>query len=106
MPKTLKTPATLLTRRAKLRAPTLRQGPIHETNGSLFGGMIRFAFATRHNLLIAAGAALVGNRAAGFAGALAGTLALTAATVYQGLAQAGLGNRFDMFHLTSLHVIS
>src|SRR5699024_4754694 len=50
------------------------------------------------NLAVLVGAALVGDGAAGLAGALAGALALAAAAVGQGLTQAGLRDGLDMFH--------
>ena len=61
--------------------------------------MIRFAVTARKNLLIPAGAALVGYGAAGLAGALAGTLTLAASAMGKRLTQARLGNGTDMFHM-------
>jgi len=66
--------------------------------GLLAEGMVQFAVAAGHNLVVLIGAALVGNGAACFAGALAGALALAAAAMGKGLAQAGLGNGLDMLH--------
>ena len=66
--------------------------------GLLAEGMVHLAIAAGQNLAVLVGAALVGDGAAGLAGALAGTLALAAAAVGQGLTQAGLGDGLDMLH--------
>ena len=66
--------------------------------GLLAEGMVDLALAAGQNLAVLVGAALVGDGAAGLAGALAGTLALAAAAVGQGLTQAGLGDGLDMLH--------
>ncbi len=54
--------------------------------------------AGQHGIVFLVGAGLIGYRAARFAGALAGSLALTAATVNQRLLQAVALNGFDMLH--------
>ena len=66
--------------------------------GLLAEGMVHLAIAAGQNLAVLVGAALVGDGAAGLAGALAGSLALAAAAVGQGLTQAGLGDGLDMLH--------
>jgi hypothetical protein len=69
-------------------------------------GMVHLAIAAGEDLVFLIGAALIGNSAAGLAGALAGALALAAATVGQGLTQAGLRNGLNMLHNDcSLHEI-
>ena len=66
--------------------------------GLLAEGMVHLAIAAGQDLAVLVGAALVGDGAAGLAGALAGALALAAAAVGQGLTQAGLGDGLDMLH--------
>ena len=69
-------------------------------------GVVQLAFAAGHDLIVLVGAALVGNGAAGLAGALAGALAFAAAAVGERLIQAGLGNGLNMLHCDySLHQI-
>ena len=63
--------------------------------GLLAEGMVDLALTAGYNLIVLVGAALVGDGAAGLAGALAGALALAAAAVGQGLTQAGLRDGLD-----------
>jgi hypothetical protein len=90
--------APVLWRRAANRAPDGNGGLLPERGALSFGGVVGFAIATGKRLRIAALAALVGDGAAGFARALAGTLALAAAAVGERLAQAGLGDGLEMLH--------
>ena len=77
----------------------------HEWN-LLAKGVVHLAIAASDDLVFLIGATLVGNGAAGLAGALAGALALAAATMGQGLTQAGLRNGLNMLHNDcSLHEI-
>ena len=66
--------------------------------GLLAERVVHLALAAGQNLIVLVGAALIGDSAAGLAGALAGALAFTAATVGQGLTQAGLRDGLDMLH--------
>ena len=62
-------------------------------------GAVQLALvASQHGIVLLVGAGLIRHGAAGLAGALAGTLALAAAAVGQGLTQAGLGDGLDMLH--------
>jgi len=81
-----------------------RNFPLIQPKGKSLGGAVRLAFAACKNLLILVLAALVGHGTAGFASALARALALAATAMGKRLTQTGFGNRFDMFHVNSLHV--
>jgi hypothetical protein len=62
-------------------------------------GVVQLSLAAGQNRIVfLVGAGLVGYRAARFAGALAGSLAFTAAAVNQRLFQAVGRNGFDMVH--------
>ena len=73
--------------------------------GASLDGAVGAAFTACNDLLITALAALVGNRAAGLASALAGALALTATAMGERLAQAGRSDGLEMLHINPSTIV-
>lgn len=69
--------------------------------GLLAEGMVHLAIAAGQNLAVLVGAALVGDGAAGLAGALAGSLAFAAAAVLGTLAKIAGLNGVDVLHIAN-----